>query len=174
MLIAAAVTTNARPSSSLRPWNAALCGVACAAVLSLFLGQLPWSSPTLTDVEARSYPSDSGLRRATQPDGQWIANWQSRLRQANQPVLATGRLAAGLVGVPELETVGQYRERRKKLDQIATPLPTSLLLYQTLLLDLQESFQQSPQQTQELLQEALAAGFTLIEQKYEVAVLKRP
>ncbi|MFN8764038.1 MAG: DUF2079 domain-containing protein [Pirellulaceae bacterium] len=174
MLVAAAVTASARPATSTRPWNAGLCGVTCAAVLSLFLGQLPWSSPTLTDVEARSYPSDSALRRASQPDGQWIANWQSRLRQANQPVLATGRLAAGLVGVPELETVGQYRERRKKLDQIASPRPTSLLLYQTLLLDLQESFQQSPQQTQELLQEALAAGFTLVEQKYQVAIMQRP
>jgi hypothetical protein len=143
-------------------------------MLSLFLGQLPWSSPTLTDVEARSYPSDSGLRRASQPDGQWIAGWQTRLRQQDKPVLATGRLAAGLVGVPELETVGQYRERRKKLDQLAAPLPTSLLLYQTLLLDLQESFQQSPQQTQELLQEALAAGFTIVDQQHQVAVLQRP
>jgi hypothetical protein len=174
MLAAAAVTASARHGSPNRSRQSALCGLTSAAMLSLFLGQLPWSSPTLTDVEARSYPSDSGLRRASQPDGQWIADWQKRLRLANQPVLATGRLAAGLVGVPELETVGQYRERRKKLDQIAAPLPSSLLIYQTLLLDLQESFQQSPEQTQELLQEALASGFTIVQQQYQVAVLQRP
>jgi hypothetical protein len=174
MLAAAAVTASARQLTTIHARHSAVCSLTSAAMLSLFLGQLPWSSPTLTDVEARSYPSDSGLRRASQPDGQWIAGWQTRLRQQKKPVLATGRLAAGLVGVPELETVGQYRERRKKLDQLAAPLPTSLLLYQTLLLDLQESFQQSPQQTQELLQEALAAGFTIVDQQHQVAVLQRP
>ncbi|MEZ6135043.1 MAG: DUF2079 domain-containing protein [Pirellulaceae bacterium] len=143
-------------------------------VLSLFVGQLPYSSPTLIDVEGTTYSVTSPLQRlAHAEDGIWLAEQVQRLQQDGGEVLATGRIAAHLVGNRDLETVGQYLERRAKLAQLPDRRDNPLGHYQWIILDRRETFQQSPEGIQEVESEALERGFKVVADQYEIVIMKR-
>ncbi len=74
--------------------------------------------------------------------------------------------------MPDIETVGQYVERRERLSQLpdrAIPIRH----YQWIILDRRESFQQKPSQTQSVEAEARAAGFVETVAQYDIVILRR-
>lgn len=157
-----------------RSLSYAVGALATGLLLSLYIGQLPISGSTLMEAYAASY-GDSPLRRAVDDeDGRWLTEQVAELRREHQTCLATGRIAAHLVGNDDIETVGQYLERREKLQQLNDRRDQAILHYRTILLDRRESFQQSPEQTEKVLHEALAAGFIIEADRFDIVKLKTP
>lgn len=142
-------------------------------VLSMYLGQLPFSSWTLLDVDSQTYGAQDGpRRRAYAEDGIWLAEQIQKIRAERPRCLATGRIAAHLVGMPDIETVGQYVERRQRLSKLeGRSIP--LRHYDWIILDRIESFQQTPAQVKAVEEEARANGFVEVTSKYEIVVLRR-
>lgn len=142
-------------------------------LLSLFAGQLPFSSWTLLDVDGQTYgPSHETRRRASDSDGVWLTEQVRSVRSEPGNCLATGRVAAHLVGMPDIETVGQYIERRDRLRQLkdrAEPISH----YQWIVLDRLETFQQTVQQTKLVEEEVRAAQFEEVAQRYDIVIFKR-
>lgn len=153
--------------------NYAMTACFTGVVLSLFVGQLPFSGTTLLDVDGQTYGTqDEMRRRAGQEDSLWLTDQLQALRNQPATCLATGRIAAHLVGMPDIETVGQYIERRERLSQLPDR-SVPMRHYQWVILDRRESFQQSHQQTQFVEAEARAAGFVETISRYDLVVLKR-
>ncbi|MCA9134083.1 MAG: DUF2079 domain-containing protein, partial [Planctomycetales bacterium] len=158
-----------------KPNSCALGALATGLLLSLFVGQMPHSSPTLLDVVAGTYRGDGELqRRASDPDGRWLTQQLRPIRQDGAEVLATGRIAAHLVGNRDVETVGQYVQRREQLAALPDRGRQPLQHYRWLVLDRREGFQQSLLETTQVEAEALAAGFEIVAQRYDIVILQRP
>jgi hypothetical protein len=164
------------------------CGLLSAGwVLSIFLGQMPWSNDSLLDVRARTYGIQPRLNRS-QPgeDAARIEAWIQSLRvpggdkdekafpEWNEVrVLATGRIAAHCVGAADLETVGQYWQRYDALRQLDPALPSPILRYDAIVLDFKEAFQQSPDETRRVFEEAQQHGWIIHDQAYDLVFLSR-
>jgi len=175
-------TSNTESTDS-RPWGMA----AVAWILSIAIGQMPWSNDSLLDVKAKTYGFESKwLRMETGDDARWIANWIRSIRQRSGTpdlvrlpewkrlrILATGRLAAHCVGAGDVETVGQFWQRYDALRELDSTLASPILRYDILLLDLRESFQQTPEETERILKEAESHGWSVRERKYDFAILMR-
>jgi uncharacterized membrane protein len=156
------------------PARGALTALAGSLTLSLCVGQMPYSSPTLLDVIGQTYGSDAELRRkASDEDGKWLTN-QLHLLDRQTSVLATGRIAAHMVGHRDIETVGQYLERREKLTLLDDRLNQPILFYDWIVLDHREQFQQSPSSTLKVQEEAMAVGFSIYAAQYDIVILQRP
>lgn len=142
-------------------------------VASIPLGQLPWSGKTLGDATEATYDRASQWQRKPgDPDNQFARKQLATLAKQGESVLATGRLATHLVGCSELETVGQFPQRMQALADL-TPGEHPLRRYRWLILDRKEGFQQRPYQTELLQQEAIANGFRIVEERFEIVVLSR-
>ncbi|GIW97036.1 MAG: hypothetical protein KatS3mg111_0369 [Pirellulaceae bacterium] len=156
---------------------AAACGaLVSGCLLSLYVGQMPWSNDTLIDVRARTYGVGNDWSRGPQtPPGQWLSRVTARLRTSPSPTtaLATGRAAAHLVGLEELETIGQYWQRRRQLAELPDRRGHPLRAYQWLIIDRDDHWHQTPEQIARLEQEALAEGFALVEQIDALALYAR-
>jgi hypothetical protein len=111
-------------------------------------------------------------RRLGAADNRLAQEQLGEIRTRSERVLATGRLATHLVGAADLETVGQFLERRQRLAELE-PGVDPLLRYDVLIFDRLEDFQQRPEQTRQLEQEALALGFRAVADQYEIVVLRR-
>ena len=148
-------------------------------VLSLYAGQLPYSSPTLLDVIGHTYQTGSegevawGFRRTDAADGQWLTQQVARVRVQAGPVLATGRIAAHLVGNEDVETVGQFLERSDRLAELPDRRDNPLGHYRWIVLDRREAFQQDPTSTAAVEQSARQAGFQVTAEAYDVLVMER-
>ncbi len=162
------------PSSSNAAFANAAGAVVASLTMSLFIGQLPFSTTTLIDVEARTYAGADLRRWGFAEDGKWLEGQVSQIRQSGRSCLATGRIAAHLVGVEELETVGQFLERRDRLDALPDRAGDALSRYHWIVLDRLETFQQTAEQTAQIQAEAIAKGFQVEAQRYEVVILKHP
>lgn len=142
-------------------------------VASIHFGQLPWSNETLRDVREMTYaPNSEFQRRVGAADNEFAHEQLAEIRERGESVLATGRLATHLVGCSELETVGQFAERRQALARL-TPGEDPLRRYGWLILDRREAFQQLRTQTAALEQEALASGFSIVADRFDIVVLRR-
>ncbi len=140
----------------------------CSLMLTLFLGQLPWSQETLLDVQARTYGTeDTALRKAGSADSQWALEKIAELRKTPElRVLATGRVAMHFVGSRDVETVGQYWQRRADLARHHSALRDPLLAYDVVFLDTKEEFQQSRENVQNLRRELAKWEFVAAESEY--------
>jgi hypothetical protein len=151
----------------------AAAALAGGLVTSLCFGQFPWSSDTLKSVQVRTFQPDVPfMRDAGSPDQQHALQTLAEIRAAGGRVLATGRFASHLVGVAELETVGQFLERKPALAQ-RFPSVDPLQRYDILILDRLESFQQTRQQTLTLEAAALQLGFQVVSDRFEIVHLQR-
>ncbi len=156
-----------------KQWAASTAALVTAATLSLFVGQLPYSSETLSDILAATYPADATWRRRSgDEDSNWILAETAKIDLAKNRVLATGRIAAHLVGCQDVETIGQFAQRRDHLAELDRSLATPLKRYDWIVLDFEESFQQSPEQTRAVYNEAIANGFSTHVFRYNVAFLQ--
>lgn len=161
-------------------WNdsassaAATGGLATGLVLSLFVGQLPYSRPSLLDVVARTYPAEATHRRESgDEDATWLREQLMTIRRSGTTVLATGRIAAHVVGNADVETVGQYLERREQLAELPDRTDNPIGAYEWIVLDRIEGFQQSPHQTERVESEARQTHFKVVADQFDIVILRR-
>ena len=166
-----------------RSGRTSLCVLSTAWILSVFVGQFPWSCDTLTDVKSRSYgPQAQSTRGIGTVDNRVFHEQIMNIRRngfddatpfTDCRVLSTGRLAAHFLGAQDLETVGQFHERREGYRKLAPALESPLLRYDLIVLDPIEEFQQTREQTLEVRREALSLGYRLVETPNGFNVLYR-
>lgn len=164
------------------------CGLlAIGWILSICMGQMPWSNDSLIDVKAKTYGIDTAWRREQgSEDERWIGEWIRTLRVSRADpagillpewgrlrVLATGRIAAHCVGTADVETVGQFRQRYDALKSISPELASPILRYDVILLDLRESFQQTPDETLGVLREAEQHGWVIRSKNFDLVLMNR-
>ncbi len=150
--------------------------LATGLILSMFVGQLFYSSPTLLDVIAISYGATDAphqRRRASEADGQWLSAQVQRIHHDGSAVLATGRIAAHCVGNSDVETVGQYLLRRPQLAALQDRLGQPIAHYRWIILDRREGFQQTSAETETVEAEARQAGFETVAERFDVTVMRR-
>lgn len=164
--------------------QAAVGALASSFLFSLFLGQFPFSSETLSDVRASSYSSslmelssDTDQpsrfpRESGSPDGDWIHGQLKVVDDSGLEVLATGRIASHLLGNREVETVGQFELRKEKLALLPGWPEKPIRHYRWLVVDRMETFQQTQQQTAEIEAEAVQNGFVKLEERFGVAIYR--
>jgi uncharacterized membrane protein len=148
--------------------SSAVAAAICSLMLSLFFGQLPWSQETLLDVQAKTYGTeDATLRQAGGIDSQWALEKIGDIRKApGLRVLATGRVAMHFVGSRDVETVGQYWQRRADLARHYSDLQAPLLAYDVVFLDTLEEFQQSRENMLSLRQELAKWEFQVTDSEH--------
>jgi hypothetical protein len=153
---------------------AALGAFATASTLSLFLGQFPFSSRTLQDVQVRTYqPTETEFRlQQGGADNRWLHDQVAKIRVSRDAVLATGRIAAHCVGNRDVETVGQFAQRRDKLAKLADRLDQPMLHYRWVILDRLEHFQQNEAEIQAVEREAIRSGFAKVDEQYGIVVYR--
>lgn len=143
-------------------------------VLSLFVGEFPFSSPTLLDIEAMTYGADTELRRKIDGvDGRWLTEQVEKIRATGDECLATTRIAAHLVGNRDIETVGQYLQRREKLSELADRKGAPIRHYRWVVLDRNDHGNWSGQETAKVEEEARQSRFELVEEQYNIVVYRR-
>ncbi len=154
--------------------SASIGAAAAGLVLSLYVGQLPYSRPTLLDVRARTYGAGKDWSRGPESAiGRWLDTHTAALRgSTDASVLATGRAAAHLVGIRELETIGQYFYRRDALALLDDRRGHPLRAYHWILIDRDDRLHQSPDQIDAVEREAIAEGFVVAD-RLETLVLYR-
>jgi uncharacterized membrane protein len=152
-------------------------------ILSIYVGQFPWSGDTLIDVKSRAYGPDPNRTQALSEDS--YAKYRDqigKIRRGENPaslpfaecrILSTGRLAAHFLGAEDLETVGQFWQRRSEYAKLQPELPSPLLRYNLIVLDLKEGFQQTQDETQRVFEEAVALGYKPSVRPYGFMVLTR-
>jgi uncharacterized membrane protein len=176
------------PSGNARSQHGRAFGMlAVVWILSISIGQMPWSHDSLVDVKAGTYGADSRWNRShAAEDWDWITRRIASIKRREDSsfgkqlpawselrVLATGRIAAHFVGVGDLETVGQFWQRFDALKELDSSRSSPILRYDILLLDFRESFQQTPDETERIYQEAIRYGWKLRERRYDFAILWR-
>ncbi len=161
-------------AASTRNSAGAACGaLATGLVLSLFIGQLPYSSPTLLGVISQTYGMDHTTSRGPSTElGPWLDEHVAMLRADGAEVLATGRIAAHLVGNRDIETVGQYLYRRDQLSELADREGQPIVHYQWIILDRDELLQQSQDQIIQVAVEAEQHGFEVFAERESVILLR--
>ncbi len=169
-------------SSSMTPLNFATQALVASFLLSLWMGQHPFSQPLREQIELISYEKVNDYRRrATDEDGLWlteqIAMVRSQgdtVRSQGDTVLATGRIAAHFVGIQDIETVGQYIERRERLSKLPDRLNDPISHYQWVIIDHLENFQQTQLQSKQVNEEVKNSGkFDLVASKFAISIWKR-
>jgi uncharacterized membrane protein len=152
----------------------AITALVTGVVLSTFVGQMPFSSITLRDVEAMTYGAESDLRRkSNEEDGRWLTEQVERIREDGGECLATTRIAAHMVGNRDIETVGQYIERRDKLAALPGRTGNPIRHYRWVILDRNDLRKWSNADTEEVEEEAQRNGFELVAERFDIGVYKR-
>ena len=153
--------------------------LAACLTASVFIGALPWSSSTLAVMEAGSYLRDgrrfeSNPRAVGTPGNKQLNEIVDRLNRPEFAVLASGRLAAHLLRVRRLEAVEQAIVRWDDLSAEAGPGRSGVEVFDCVVLDSDESFQQSAEKMQFIAEEAARAGYKAISAGDGILVLARP
>ena len=161
----------------------AIGSLATGWVLCLFVGQLPWSQESLIDVLSATYDlQQSEQRLVGSEDNRWLTEQIETLVQStisdsakgskvSPRALATGRIASHLVGLSDVETVGQFWQRRDELSKLDPSLASPLLRYDIIVLDFREAFQQTVQETIRVRDEALQQGFRIHQSRFDIQIL---
>ena len=161
----------------------AIGSMATGWVLCLFVGQLPWSQESLIDVLSATYDLQHREQRLVgSEDNRWLTEQIQTLLQSTVSdsvtgsivpprALATGRIASHLVGLSDVETVGQFWQRRDDLSKLDPSLVSPLLRYDMIILDFREVFQQTVQETIRVRAEALQHGFRIHQSRFDIQIL---
>ena len=170
--------TKSHESSGAMHWYKPVAPLVAVWILSVYVGQFPWSQATLTDVLGKTYGFDAELQRLSgAADNEWVTKKiRSVLDEPSNTevrVLATGRIAAHCVGIADIETVGQFWQRRESLSKLDPELKSPLLRYDFLLFDYQEDFQQTTDESKRVALEAQSLGFELVDQQFNFAIYRR-
>jgi uncharacterized membrane protein len=156
--------------------RAAVTALAASATASIVFGALPWSSPTLTGVIALTYrePGVGEDRVVGSPGNALLNQIVTKVGSRRSSVLATGRIAAHLLAVQRLDTVGQACQRWKAFQEEVGPERSPIELFDWVVLDSEEQFYQSPDELDFVRNAAKRAGYLLVESEHGVCVFGRP
>lgn len=144
--------------------------------LSIFVGQLPFSATSNLEMTTATYPfseknPDPANTRSPDKDlTKWLNEEIAAIRADGGEVLSTSRIASHLVGNRDIETVGQYIERREKLAQLSDRSGAPIRHYRWIVLDRDETFQQSPEAIQEVIREAESNGFSVYDRNEAIVI----
>jgi hypothetical protein len=159
-------------------WRATItASVGCAAA-SLWLGALPWCQNTQIDVIGKTY-ADLGLAQLEDrlPGSKGIEALHEVVAMVKKEgavrVLATGRIASHFVGVARLDTVGQAPLRWAAFEAEAGPDRSGIELFDWIVVDTYERFQQSGDDITFILDEARRADYRLVVSHRGIVVLAR-
>jgi hypothetical protein len=160
-------------------WRAGMTAMAAGATASMWIGSLPWSSPTLNDVISHTYaasgnPRDLEDRLVGSPGNRVLNQIVTRVGGREAAVLATGRIAAHLLMVRRLDTVGQACRRWKEFEKEVGPGRSAIELFDWVALDTHEQFYQSPEELRWIRDEAVKAGYRVLQSDRGIVVLARP
>lgn len=166
-----------QPTNSLTASGVAV--LAACAIASVWYGAMPWTAPTLTDLYHQTYRNDlTGLisadRDVGSPGNKLLNRIVQQVGGPKSSVVATGRIAAHLLRVRRLETVAQMHERWTQLEAEVGPRRSPIELFDYVVLDTAETFYQSREQCQSLIDEARQAGYNTILQERDILILRRP
>jgi hypothetical protein len=178
------VRRDGSPAEDRRPLVSAGAALAAALTFSSFIGALPWSSPTLEIVAARSYPptNEPGDLRPHQaderapgsPGHEALEELLAQVGKRDAKVLATGHVAAHLLHVQYIETVDNVTVRWEALSQLAGEGHTPVELFDWILLDTLERAHQSPQKVERVVAAAKAAGYQVVYEGHDLLLLGKP
>jgi uncharacterized membrane protein len=160
-------------------WRAGMTALAAGATASMMIGSLPWSSPTLSDVISQTYAASGNPRdledRLLGSQGNTVLNQiVARVGGKDAAVLATGRIAAHLLFVRRLDTVGQACSRWKAFEKEVGPNRSPIELFDWVVLDHNEQLYQSPEELRWVQARAVQAGYRLVQSDHGIDVLARP
>jgi hypothetical protein len=146
---------------------------------SLGLAALPWSSPTLTIMLAKSYqignePTEQNPRAPGTASHQALNKIVAQINSKQSSVLASGRIAAHLLNVRRLESVEQALFRWEALCAEAGAGRTGSEVFDWIVLDTCERFQQSLDKMETILADARRAGYRETWFGDGIVVLARP
>ncbi len=160
-------------------WRATVTAWVGCATASLWLGSTPWCRNTQTDVIGMTYaaagldqyqdrlPGSEGLEELHQ-----VVSLVQREKASS--VLATGRLASHFIGIERLDTVGQAPLRWAGFESEAGPDRPAIELFEWIVVDIHERFQQSDKDIRFILEEAERAGYRRIAARRGIVVFRRP
>lgn len=152
--------------------------VSCLVASSLY-GALPWSSPTLSIMFAQTYQTEgvTSLENPRAPGTaahRFLNNLTAQLNAEKASVLASGRIAAHLLNVRRLETVEQALFRWEALQGEAGAGRSAVEVFDWIVLDTREQFQQSLDKMQTILVEAQRVGYRVVGFEDGILLLARP
>lgn len=156
-----------------------LAALASGLVASTLWGAFPWSSPTLTIMLAQSYrigdaPALENPRAPGTASHRALNEIVAKVNSRQTSVLASGRIAAHLLNVRRLETVEQALFRWEALCAEAGAGRTGSEVFDWIVLDTCERFQQSLDKMETILADARQAGYRETWSGDGIIVLARP
>jgi len=160
--------------------SGAMGALAASLTASWLFGSLPWSSPTLSVLEAHSYEVESERDLAFNPRGAGtpgharLESIVARVDRQEFAVLATGRIAAHLLRVRRLESVEQAMVRWELLQREVGADHSPIEVFDWIVLDRYEQFQQSIGRTHQIIDEARRAGYRETYDQDGLIVFQRP
>lgn len=167
--------------SSRRPglWVGGISALAAGATASAAIGALPWSGPTLTAMVLQTYSVSENENvagdRAVGSAGNAVLNEiVARVGGEEASVLASGRIASHLLGVRRLEAAGQAKGRWTAFQAEIGSGRSPIELFDWIVLDTKERFQQSEEDMWFLVDEARRAGYRLVQSSHGILVIARP
>lgn len=171
-------SANSEPrSSGLGPsgWYA----LAAGAAASIWFGAMPWTGRTLLDALAQTYGWQADWRiiedRQVGSAGNRMLNEMvAQVRVRDSSVLATGRVAAHLLGVRRLDTIAQARDRWPDFAAEVGAGRSPVELFDWVVLDTQERFYQSEQDLAFITEQVRAAHYRLVRDERGIVVYARP
>ncbi len=172
----AAVTAGRRAGAL---WVGGIAATVAGASASAWFGAMPWSSPTLNDMIWKTYgaPGQKSVledRIAGSPGNAMLNQIVARVGGRESSVLATGRIAAHLLGVRRLDTLAQARDRWKDFEAEIGPGRSAIELFDWIVIDTAENLYQSDQERAFIMAKARQAGYALIWQGHDIEVYARP
>ncbi len=177
-VVPAQKTADAAAQPERRLFVGGIAAVAAGLAASTFFGALPWSSPTLAVLLAQTYVPEHG-RALTNPRAvgteahALLQEIVALVGDRDAAVLASGRIASHLLRVRRLESVEQGHDRWQALAQEAGEGRVAVEVFDWVVLDLQEEFQQSHQKLQFCLDQAQHAGYETWRSGHGILVLAR-
>jgi len=148
-------------------------------VAATFFGALPWSSPTLTIMRSQTYQAGGGHneenpRRPGTVGHRVILDAVALVNSRRSSVLASGRIAAHVLNVRRLETVAGAIDRWDALRAEAGADRSGTEVFDWIVVDTCERFQQSLDKMEFILADARRAGYRQTWAQDGILVLARP
>ena len=159
---------------------------AACTVASLLFGALPWSRPTIKMMVFNSYQTRDGrfyeddstpiaARRSIGSHGNDTLNdVVAMVGRPSASVLATSRVASHLLGVRRLEPVDEAINRWDDLKLEAGADCAPIEIFDWIVLDKLEVFQQNREQMRRIREEAIKAEYKIVLNENEIVVFARP
>ncbi len=183
VILVAVIAGSAEPSLDNSDQRKVIASGVTAVIVGLtatmFFGAMPFSSDTSTIMQNQTYHTNSALfesnpRAAGTSASRHLREIIDMVDGKESAVLATGRIASHLLRVRRLESADEARKRWDALTIEAGDGRSGIEVFDWVVLDALERFQQSPDDVGFLLHEAQNAGYKTVSIYRGIWVLRRP